>query len=63
EYVDEAIKDAEVNSEMNNIRNTFFFSGDIINVLSEAALLGQNLKADEPRIHKKILFGFSRELS
>jgi len=35
EYVDEAIKDAEVNSEMNNIRNTFFFSGDIKNVLSE----------------------------
>jgi 23S rRNA (uracil1939-C5)-methyltransferase len=29
EYVDEAIKDAKINSEINYIRNTYFFTGDI----------------------------------
>ena len=35
EYVEEAVKDAVINSEINNIRNTFFFAGDMKNVLSE----------------------------
>ena len=35
EYVDEAVRDAKINSELNNIRNTFFFSGDMKDVLSE----------------------------
>ncbi len=35
EYVDEAIRDARINSSMNNIGNTEFFTGDIKNVLSE----------------------------
>jgi 23S rRNA (uracil1939-C5)-methyltransferase len=35
EYVDEAVKDAKINSELNNIRNTFFFAGDMKEVLSE----------------------------
>ena len=35
EYVDEAIKDAKINSEINYIRNTYFFTGDIKDVLSE----------------------------
>ena len=35
EYVDEAVKDARINSEINNIHNTYFFSGDMKDVLSE----------------------------
>ena len=35
EYVDEAVKDAKINSEINNIHNTYFFSGDMKDVLSE----------------------------
>jgi 23S rRNA (uracil1939-C5)-methyltransferase len=35
EYVEDAIADAENNSELNDIRNTYFFAGDIKNVLSE----------------------------
>lgn len=35
EYVDEAVKDAIINSEINNIKNTHFFSGDMKDVLSE----------------------------
>jgi 23S rRNA (uracil1939-C5)-methyltransferase len=35
EYVDEAVKDAKINSGINNIRNAFFFSGDMKEVLSE----------------------------
>jgi 23S rRNA (uracil1939-C5)-methyltransferase len=35
EYVEETVNDARINSEINNIRNTVFFSGDIKDVLSE----------------------------
>jgi 23S rRNA (uracil1939-C5)-methyltransferase len=35
EYVDEAVKDAVINSEINKIHNTFFYSGDMKDVLSE----------------------------
>jgi 23S rRNA (uracil1939-C5)-methyltransferase len=35
EYVDEAVRDAGMNSQINNITNTLFFSGDMKNVLSE----------------------------
>ena len=35
EYVPEAIEDAKINSEINNIGNTRFFAGDIKNVLNE----------------------------
>ena len=35
EYVDEAVKDAEINSGINNIGNTFFFSGDMKEILNE----------------------------
>jgi 23S rRNA (uracil1939-C5)-methyltransferase len=34
EYVPEAIADAKINSTINNINNTLFFSGDIKNVLN-----------------------------
>ncbi|MCY1722535.1 23S rRNA (uracil(1939)-C(5))-methyltransferase RlmD [Prolixibacteraceae bacterium Z1-6] len=36
EYVPEAIEDAKVNSEINNIINTSFFAGDMKDVLDEA---------------------------
>jgi 23S rRNA (uracil1939-C5)-methyltransferase len=35
EYVDEAVQDARINSQINNISNTLFFSGDMKEVLSE----------------------------
>jgi 23S rRNA (uracil1939-C5)-methyltransferase len=35
EYVDEAVKDARINSGINNITNTLFFSGDMKDVLTE----------------------------
>jgi len=34
EYVDEAIKDAVINSQINSVNNTLFFSGDMKDVLS-----------------------------
>ena len=36
EYVDEAVQDARINSEINGIGNTQFFSGDMKDVLSES---------------------------
>ena len=38
EYVAAAIEDAKLNSEINNITNTEFFSGDIKNLLDDAFL-------------------------
>jgi 23S rRNA (uracil1939-C5)-methyltransferase len=35
EYVDEAVKDASINSEINKINNTQFFAGDIRSLLNE----------------------------
>ncbi len=35
EYVDEAIEDAKINSEINNINNTEFFAGDMVKVLDD----------------------------
>ena len=35
EYIDEAVEDARLNSEINNIRNTTFFAGDMKNVLND----------------------------
>ena len=35
EYVEDAIKDARINSEINGITNTEFFAGDMKNVLTE----------------------------
>lgn len=36
EYVDDAVKDARINSDINNILNTSFFSGDMKDVLTES---------------------------
>jgi 23S rRNA (uracil1939-C5)-methyltransferase len=38
EYVEEAVQDAIINSELNNITNTFFFAGDMKDVLSDTFL-------------------------
>ena len=38
EYVPEAIEDAKVNSELNGIKNTSFFAGDMKDMLNEAFL-------------------------
>jgi 23S rRNA (uracil1939-C5)-methyltransferase len=35
EFVEEAIKDAEINSKLNNIKNTRFFSGDMKSILTD----------------------------
>ena len=35
EYVPEAIEDAKVNSELNNIDNTLFFAGDMKDILTD----------------------------
>jgi 23S rRNA (uracil1939-C5)-methyltransferase len=35
EYIDEAVEDAKINAGLNNIRNTFFFAGDMKDILSE----------------------------
>ena len=35
EYVEDAIKDARINSEINNIENTEFYAGDMKNVLTD----------------------------
>ena len=35
EYVDEAVNDAVINSQINSVKNTLFFSGDMKDVLSE----------------------------
>jgi 23S rRNA (uracil1939-C5)-methyltransferase len=35
EYVEEAVKDAKINTEINNLSNTFFFAGDMKDILSE----------------------------
>lgn len=35
EYVEDAIKDAKVNSEINNITNTLFFAGDMKDLLND----------------------------
>jgi 23S rRNA (uracil1939-C5)-methyltransferase len=38
EYVPEAIEDAKVNAELNNVKNTLFVAGDIKNVLTRTFL-------------------------
>jgi 23S rRNA (uracil1939-C5)-methyltransferase len=45
EYVPEAIEDAKVNSQINNINNTTFFAGDIKNVLT-TDFIGQQGRPD-----------------
>ena len=39
EYVEEAVKDAEINSRINNIGNTSFFPGDMKDILNEQFMM------------------------
>jgi 23S rRNA (uracil1939-C5)-methyltransferase len=45
EYIDEAVRDAAINSEINNIRNTRFFAGDIRSLLNDQ-FISENGKPD-----------------
>ena len=45
EYIDEAVRDAAINSEINNIRNTQFFAGDIRSLLNNE-FISENGKPD-----------------
>lgn len=45
EYVPEAIEDAKVNSQMNNIHNTVFYAGDMKDILNEE-LIAKHGKPD-----------------
>lgn len=53
EYIDEAVKDARQNALLNEIDNTFFFAGDIREVLSESFISEQGrpdvIITDPPR--------------
>jgi 23S rRNA (uracil1939-C5)-methyltransferase len=66
EYVEDAIADAEINSEINNIKNTFFFSGDMKDVLSEQFILDNGkpdvIVTDPPRagMHEDVVKILSR---
>lgn len=66
ENVEDAITDAEINSELNNIKNTFFFSGDMKDVLSEQFILDNGkpdvIITDPPRagMHEDVLKIISR---
>ena len=61
EYVPEAIKDAKVNSKLNGIENTFFYAGDMKDVLNQE-FINQNgqpdvIILDPPRagMHKNVV--------
>ena len=45
EYIDEAVRDAVINSEINSIRNTQFFAGDIRSLLNDQ-FISENGKPD-----------------
>jgi len=53
EYVDEAVNDAVINADINNIKNTAYFSGDMKDVLSEQFILANGkpdvIITDPPR--------------
>jgi 23S rRNA (uracil1939-C5)-methyltransferase len=61
EYVDEAVKDAIINSEINGIRNTHFFAGDMKDVLSEQFFMSNGkpdvIITDPPRagMHEDVI--------
>ena len=61
EYVDEAVKDAIINSEINGIRNTHFFACDMKDVLSEQFFMSNGkpdvIITDPPRagMHEDVI--------
>ena len=66
EYVEEAVKDAGINSELNNITNTLFFAGDMKEVLSEAFIMENGhpdvIITDPPRagMHEEVVMVIAR---
>jgi 23S rRNA (uracil1939-C5)-methyltransferase len=61
EYVDEAVQDAKINSEINNIHNTSFIAGDMKDILTESffTLYGKPdvIITDPPRagMHEEVI--------
>jgi 23S rRNA (uracil1939-C5)-methyltransferase len=61
EYVDEAVADAKINSDINGIGNTHFFAGDMINVLSDSFFIANGrpdvIITDPPRagMHEDVI--------
>jgi 23S rRNA (uracil1939-C5)-methyltransferase len=61
EYVEEAVQDAKINSEINNIHNTSFFAGDMKDILTESffAIHGKPdvIITDPPRagMHEEVI--------
>ena len=61
EYVEEAIEDAKINSELNGIKNTVFFAGDMKDILTESFIEREGrpdvLILDPPRagVHPKVI--------
>jgi 23S rRNA (uracil1939-C5)-methyltransferase len=53
EYINEAVRDAAINSEINNIKNTLFFAGDIRSLLNEQFIAANGIPdviiTDPPR--------------
>ena len=66
EYVEEAVKDAVINSELNNITNTLFFAGDMKAVLSEGFIIENGhpdvIITDPPRagMHEEVVMVIAR---
>lgn len=61
EYVEESIKDAKINSEINSINNTEFFAGDMKDILTDDFITEKGkpdvMIIDPPRagMHKKVV--------
>jgi len=61
EYVKEAVEDAKINSEINNIKNTFFFDGDMKDILNDEFISKHGkpdvIITDPPRagMHKNVI--------
>ena len=53
EYIEDSVRDAMINSEINNIKNTHFFAGDIKTILNEQFITGNGkpdiIITDPPR--------------
>lgn len=61
EYVEDAVRDARINSEINRVENTVFYAGDMAKVLTEEFIVENGLPdviiTDPPRagMHEKVV--------
>ena len=68
EYVDEAVKDAEINSQLNGISNTSFFAGDMKDILTDEFMAANGrpdvIITDPPRagMHEDVVAAILRAL-